>query len=367
MQTHRIAYFLLDTVRDESGNYIVLMAEEGRHGYITTGWKYSKDRAVAQKGVDQLNASIDLAPDEIQALIDASLETDDEKVPIPTQEIIRVFPRQTSHTPDDDMAFVGEPPLFRPPAKEVHISTTFSWDKEYALRLADAWAAYYPEVKVGGPAFETELTEFVPGRYLKRGITFTTRGCENSCPWCLVPQREGVLFEIKNFHEGWIIQDNNLLQASREHIQRVLAMLARQKHAAVFAGGLDTRLLDEWFAEQLKELRIEQAFLAADTESSLSPLKHALKLLTFLPRKKKRVYVLLGREPITKAVARLEKVWALGGMPHAQLYQPDDKEIEYTYEWKQLARIWSRPALMVGAHTVRAEQHSSLGFVGQLI
>ena len=44
--------------------------------------------------------------------------------------IIRVFCRQTSYTPTDDMAFVGPPPgLFIPEHDEIHISCTFTWDR----------------------------------------------------------------------------------------------------------------------------------------------------------------------------------------------------------------------------------------------
>ena len=41
-------------------------------------------------------------------------------------------------TPDDDMAFVGQPGLFRPDTDEVHISVTFTWDIEDGIRLQKA-------------------------------------------------------------------------------------------------------------------------------------------------------------------------------------------------------------------------------------
>lgn len=45
--------------------------------------------------------------------------------------MIRVFPYRTSFTPDDEMAFVGYPPLFMPGTREtpVHVSVTFTWHK----------------------------------------------------------------------------------------------------------------------------------------------------------------------------------------------------------------------------------------------
>ena len=66
--------------------------------------------------------------------------------------IARVFPRRTSATPDDELAFVGDPPLFLPTADEVHVSCTFTWDRPQAQRLARAWANHGYTVRIGGPA-----------------------------------------------------------------------------------------------------------------------------------------------------------------------------------------------------------------------
>lgn len=263
-----------------------------------------------------------------------------------TDSLLRVFPRRTSYTPSDDMAFIGDPPLFRPYADEVHISVTFTWDKNEGERLADAWALYYPNVKIGGVAYGMGDENFIPGRYVKHGVTFTTRGCNNNCKWCLVRQYEGKLREIKDFAEGWIIADNNLLQATREHIERVFDMLRNQPKAAQFSGGIQSSLVTDWFADLLKTIRVHSLFLAADTDRALKPLEFALNKLSFLGRNKLRVYTLIGLETIDKARQRLEKVWQLGGLPFAQLYQPADRYIEYDRSWKQLARNWSRPAIM---------------------
>lgn len=43
--------------------------------------------------------------------------------------------------------------------------------------------------------------------------------------------------------------------------------------------------------------------------------------------------------------------WEAGAMPRAQLFQPEDKWIEYSDEWKALAREWYRPAAMRAAHS----------------
>jgi hypothetical protein len=66
--------------------------------------------------------------------------------------IIRVFPRRTRATPDDDLAYVGGPDLYAPVADEVHVSVAFTNDLPAAERLAYEWQGMARTVKVGGPA-----------------------------------------------------------------------------------------------------------------------------------------------------------------------------------------------------------------------
>lgn len=267
--------------------------------------------------------------------------------------IIRVFPRRTNLTPTDNMAFVGWPPLDRPGADEVHISCTFTWDYALAQELFQAWAHYYPDahISIGGPAICPDMSEFIPGRYVKQGVTFTTRGCNNNCKFCLVPDREGKLRELP-IQAGNIINDNNLLQASRGHIEKVFEMLKTQK-AVVFAGGIQASLVDDWFAEQLRGVSVREVFLACDTTWAINPLRKAVDKLDFLTRRQLRCYVLIGfdGETIEQAKARLEEVWDAGCLPYTQLYQPPDRErIKYTPEWRALNRLWSWPAAMLANH-----------------
>lgn len=265
--------------------------------------------------------------------------------------IIRVFPRRTSMTPDDSYVFIGEPPMDRPQANEVHVSCAFTWDKEKAERLKLAWGQYYPIVKIGGCAYDDSCNGFNPGLYIRQGIIFTSRGCNNQCPWCEVWKREGKLRELDVIYQGNVIQDNNLLQCNKVHIQKVFQMLLDQ-HAIEFSGGLDSRLITDAIADDLRSLRIRQLFLACDTKEATRPLRKAVNRLG-LSRSKLRCYVLLKFNPnetISEAIERLELVWEAGCIPFAQLYQPIDEWIEYPSEWKRLARIWGRPAATKAIH-----------------
>ena len=61
---------------------------------------------------------------------------------------IRVFTARNKWTPDDPLAFIGEPPLFRPgtPETPVYVSATFTWQRRRAEQLADSWRMYYRNV-----------------------------------------------------------------------------------------------------------------------------------------------------------------------------------------------------------------------------
>jgi hypothetical protein len=232
--------------------------------------------------------------------------------------------------------------MFRPDADEVHVSVTFTWDVGEGQRLADAWSQYYDNVCLGGPAFNDPCNDFAPGRYVKHGVTFTSRGCNNECPWCLVPPREGRLRELP-IVQGNLVQDNNLLQCSREHLEKVWAML-RTQHSVEFTGGLDARLVTTEIADAIRGLSLKQLFLACDTDNGLAPLERAVELLQ-LPRDKVRCYVLCAfNTSVDQCEERLQRVWRAGAMPFAQLYQSPDKLIHYSREWRALARTWSRPA-----------------------
>lgn len=262
--------------------------------------------------------------------------------------ILRVFPRRTSYTPDDDLAFVGMPPLpsFIPEHDEIHVSCTFTWDKKQCEELAFQWEGQTNKpVKLGGPAYGSEAYDFIQGLYIKQNIIFTTRGCNNHCPWCCVPKLEGSLRELL-VCQGNVIQDNNFLQASRAHKEKVFDML-RTQYGVCFRGGLEADLVDDHFVDNITSLRIKELWLACDTDARLPEFKKACEKLrrAGFSRDKIHCYVLSYGKNMDSDEARARSVYEAGAMPFMQLYRDfSDKKTEYSKEWNAFARMWQRPA-----------------------
>lgn len=256
--------------------------------------------------------------------------------------IIRVFCEQTSNTPTDEYCWIGEPGLFIPEHKEVHISCVFTWDKPKAEYLAECWRTIGSKVKLGGPAYDDAGGEFVPGMYVRKGITFTSRGCPNNCKFCHVPRREGKIREL-NIVEGNDIQDNNFLACSKEHRRKVYDMLKNQK-AIRFVGGLEANRLTDWDVEEMRKLRIKELWMACDTKGAVKTSIKAIRKLSQagFSQNHIRCYCLIG-DNMDENEERMMAVYEAGALPFAQLYQPEQR-VEYSREWKQFARTWSRPA-----------------------
>lgn len=256
-----------------------------------------------------------------------------------------VVPRKTSMTPDH--AHVGYPDLFSPRGISISISVVFTWDKDRAANIARAWRDYGCNVTLGGPAFDDPGGEFLPGLYIKNGVTITSRGCPRSCPWCYVPRREGLLRELKKIHPGYIIQDNNILACSKSHLNKVFQMLRQVGHYALiqFKGGIDPRLLKDWHIQEFKNLRISEIWLSADHKDYEKASLQAIRKLinAGFHGNKVRCYVMIGyNETREQAEQRLFNIYLAGALPFAQFYDRyngNDKP-----EWKLLARTWSRPA-----------------------
>lgn len=270
--------------------------------------------------------------------------------------IARVFPRRTAMSPRDGLAFFKEPTIeniadcIKAGVTEVHISVTFTWDIPRAEDLYYAWQILGVPVEVGGPAFDDRMGDFAPGLYLRDGLVFTSRGCTKDCWFCSVPRcARGTIRELP-ITDGWNILDDNILGTSEQHFRDVCAMLKRQKHPAVFSGGLEPALLQQWQADLLYDVRPDRLYTAYDTKDDLEPLIEMGRKLWaagFRPaRHNMRCYVLVGYEgdSFEDAERRLHETMQAGFVPFAMLYR--DESGERDTAWRRFQCEWCRPIIV---------------------
>lgn len=264
-----------------------------------------------------------------------------------SKKIARVFPRRTSMTPTDDLAFTGMPTIdhLAMDIDEVHISVTFSWDLEKADEMYEAWQILGVPVEVGGPAFGDRMGDFTPGMYVKEGCVFTSRGCNKDCWFCSVPKcAHGVIRELP-IYDGYNIMDDNLLGTSETHFRAVIDMLKRQKEKAVFSGGLEPAQMQRWQAELLRSINPKIMYTAYDTKDDHEAIRNMAEMMWdvgFKPAARQiKCYVLCGYDgdSFDDAEKRMAQVMDVGFLPFAMLYR--DESGNFNQEWKPFQREWA--------------------------
>ena len=202
--------------------------------------------------------------------------------------------------------------------------------------------------------------EFTPGLFLREGYTITSRGCPNRCWFCSVWKRNSELRELP-IKDGWIIQDDNLLACSDQHINSVFDMLKKQKHRSEFTGGLEARLLKDWHVERLVELKPKNIFMAYDTPDDYEPLIEAAHKLTErgFTRSTIYCYALTGypKDTFDAAEKRMNQIIALGITPFSMLWR--NNKGEQSKDWRKFQRAWSRPALIFSKHKPKGKDDAS--------
>jgi hypothetical protein len=150
-------------------------------------------------------------------------------------------------------------------------SPLFNYDKVYASKIftfSDSGYLDTRKMEVGGSAIDLhkELSyniEHVYPDYSLYGIDyaigFITRGCCRSCPYCIVPIKEGNirknadLTEFCRDQEKVMLLDNNIL-AYKDHLYE-LEKLKESKKKIDFKAGLDVRLITKENATLLRKIK----------------------------------------------------------------------------------------------------------------
>lgn len=171
----------------------------------------------------------------------------------------------------------------------VYASVIFSKNKHNV----DGLKFYYPRSKIliGGSGYNLDSTlpeniEAMKPDYdlypkIDYSLGYTTRGCNRSCCFCIVPKKEGKfkiwhhpsLFYDERFDKIVFLDNNILLDKNR--FFEVCNFCIDHSLKAWFTQGLDIRLLDGAVASKLSELKTFKGFHFAFDNTSLEPIIRA--------------------------------------------------------------------------------------------
>jgi len=266
---------------------------------------------------------------------------------------IRVFPERTPYTPTDNMVCIGFPNehfLALEKDREVLISIVFTWHVETGEILKHEWSKYFKNVRIGGPAItkysDYNNGEFIPGKFIRQGPVFTSRGCLRACKWCMVADKEGKLYTLP-IKDGFIIEDSNLFACNISHIQQVIEMLKKQDNPSIFTGGIDARIFKEKYIDMLEELPIVELFWGGDSKESIPYIIYFSKILSKKPDSWKYVFCMIGfQNDLDTERKRINEIKQIGMIPCVCLFQPyGGKFVRYSEDYLTLFRE-NRPDTM---------------------
>ena len=164
----------------------------------------------------------------------------------------------------------------------------------------------------------------------KPAIGFLSRGCCNTCSWCIVPRKEGGIRpaatweEIKRLDSRQIILlDNNVLAS--DHGLEQIDRMGREKVWIDFNQGLDARLITPETARMLARLHwIRFIRLACDTSEMLPVIRQAVSYLKEAGVSPSRFWAYALVRDVEEAHRRVLALREMGVEPFAQPYRDYD-------------------------------------------
>lgn len=212
-----------------------------------------------------------------------------------------------------------------------YLSIAFTWRIPDAFSRAIFWRAQGYKVRAGGPAVfvrKKELAEVaeiggeIPDAVVRHNpmATIASRGCPVGCWFCIVPKMEGRDFTLlPDFPVRPVLCDNNLSALPPKYQDHIVA---RYRAAGVplldANSGFEPRTFTEEVYARWRPINKGPWRFAYDDQSDGPHVERVMQMLKDEPPTRKRVYVLIGNEPVADCLDRLRRVIAWGGQPHAQ-------------------------------------------------
>lgn len=213
-----------------------------------------------------------------------------------------------------------------------YISVVFSWMLPKAYQRAVWYKTQGLHVRVGGPAlFAKTNKKYMAGIaeiggnvnaliHHNQRATMASRGCPVGCYFCIVPRMEGKEFTLLwDFTPRPILCDNNLSALPVDFQEYIIRRYQETGILLLDANsGFEPHTFNEDTYQRWKVINKGPWRFALDEMGELEGVRRMMTILKDEPGNKKRVYVLIGNEPIASCYERIMKVIEWGGEPHCQ-------------------------------------------------
>ena len=224
-------------------------------------------------------------------------------------------------------------PLFSRPDR-IYASKVFTFTRDY-----EDYAPKDPEPIKGGtgygmyselpPEVEAMRPDYSMYPQYPEAYGFLSRGCIRSCPWCVVPRKEGHIrpvadiADIAGDRRQVVLMDNNFLANDESFVIEQLDKIRALKLRIDFNQGLDARLVTASVAEKLAKVRYIRCIrFSCDTTAMLPHISSAVKLLRGYGFKQE-IFCYALVQNVEEAEKRCRRLIEMRNRPKIKRFSPD--------------------------------------------
>lgn len=179
-------------------------------------------------------------------------------------------------------------------------------------------------------------------------IQFFSRGCIRHCPFCLVHDKEGMIYPVEpvqlNPKGEWIeVLDNNFFANPEWKTAIEYLLNTGQK---VNLHGVDIRIMNEEQAYWLNKLRLRRSIHIAWDLPTIDLTEKLREVIRYIKPWKLMCYVLIGfNSTMEQDLYRIERLRELGIKPYVMPYRDFENKRTPTQYEKDLAQYVNKPMI----------------------